>query len=179
MNENNKKRGWVKVYRSVTDSWIWNDKPYSKGQAWIDILLMVNHEERNIGIGNQIITVKKGSFVTSMLKLSDRWGWSKQKVNRFLKQLESDSKVILNMNRKWTTVTLVNWGSYQNECNTDGTQVEQSRNTNGTQVGTNKNKEQRTKNFFTPKPNKFNQFQERERSKKDYVDLERRKLNGG
>lgn len=123
MNEKNKKSGWVRLYRSVTESWMWKDKPFSKGQAWIDIILMANHEERNVGIGNQIIDVQKGSFITSMVKLGERWGWNKDKVSRYLKQLQSDAKVQLNTQQKCTVVTLVNWDFYQIERSDDETMM--------------------------------------------------------
>ena len=45
--------GWVKTYRSLTDHWVWQDKPFSKGQAWMDLLLMVNHCEKKVLIVDQ------------------------------------------------------------------------------------------------------------------------------
>ena len=175
MNESNKNKGWIKLFRSVTDNPMWNEKPFSRGQAWIDILLMANHEDRYVGN----IKVEAGSFITSMQKLAERWGWSRSAVIRYMNRTQTEHMVILKADSKRTLVSIVNWSSYQS----DRTQTELKADTKRAQTelkaDTNKNKEQRTKNFFTPKPNKFNQFQERDRSKKDYADLERRKLNGG
>ena len=77
-------KGWISVHRQIWNSWVWDDKPFSKGQAWIDLLLMANHEDRKVLIGNQLIIVKRGSFITSIRKLCDRWGWSNTKVRSFL-----------------------------------------------------------------------------------------------
>ena len=179
MKEENKKRGWIKLYRSIQDNPFWKEKPFDKARAWIDLLLMANREDRNVIIGNQVINVKSGSFITSIVKLADRWGWDRMKTTRFLKCLESDTKIVLQTCNKCSTITIVNWAFYQNQCSTDDHQMSIKRSSNDHQMSTNKNKEQRTKNIYTPKPNKFNQFSQRDQSEKDYVDLERRKLNGG
>jgi hypothetical protein len=41
-------------------------------------------------MGNEVLNVQRGSFITSELKLMDRWGWSKSKVRAFLKLLEKE-----------------------------------------------------------------------------------------
>lgn len=179
MNKSNKSRGWIKLYRSIQNNPIWDEKPYDKAHAWVDLLLMANHEEKNVGIGGRSILVQEGSFITSLSKLADRWGWPKTTVMRYLKRLENETMIVCKTERKWTDVTIVNWRLYQDMRNDNETKAERNRNVNGAKVDTNKNKEQRTKNIYTPKPNKFNQFSQRDQSEKDYVDLERRKLNGG
>lgn len=106
-------RGWVTIDRKIFDNWIWKDKPFSKGQAWIDLIMLANHEDRKILLGSELITVKRGSFITSELKLMERWGWSKTKVRTFLKMLENDSMLIKKSDNKKTTLTIVNYSNYQ------------------------------------------------------------------
>ena len=129
--------GWVKIHRTVSEHYLWQDKPFSKGQAWIDILLMVNHEDNKTMIGNELVLVKKGSRVTSEIKLSDRWGWSRKKVRVFLKGLEEDKMLVKKSTTKYTMLTVVNWGLHQDkgttkeqQKNSEGTTEEQQRNTN-------------------------------------------------
>lgn len=55
--------GWISIHRKIKDNWIWNDKPFSKGQAWIDILLRVNHASSKVNIGNQMIELKPGQTI--------------------------------------------------------------------------------------------------------------------
>ena len=80
--------GWVKLYRSTTENWVWNDKPFSKGQAWIDLIIMANHKDNKFPLGDKVVTVERGSLITSEVKLMERWGWSKSKVRLFLNQLQ-------------------------------------------------------------------------------------------
>ena len=106
-------KGWISLHRQIWNNWVWEDKPFSKGQAWIDLLLMANHEDKKVLIGNQLITVKRGSFVTSIRKLCDRWGWSNTKVRSFLSLLEQDGMLIVKSDAKKTTLTIVNYSDYQ------------------------------------------------------------------
>lgn len=105
--------GWISIHRKIKDNWIWEEKPFSKGQAWIDLLLMANHADRKILLGNELIEVKRGSFITSEKKLMESWGWGKEKVRRFLKLLEADGMIEKKTDRKKTTINIVNYSVFQ------------------------------------------------------------------
>jgi len=111
------KKGWISLHRSIQDNWIWQDKPFDKRSAWIDILLMANHQDNKVCFGNEIIHVEEGSFITSEVKLMDRWGWSKSKTRNFLKLLEEDKMIFKKTDRKKTTITIVNYRLYQDSEN--------------------------------------------------------------
>jgi DNA replication protein DnaD len=113
------KEGWIKLHRKILDCWIWNDKPFDKGRAWIDLLLLATHKDKKMYIDNSIYIVERGSFFTSILKLADRWGWSKNKVVRFLDVLESEQMLYTKRTKNGTLVTLVKYEDYQGECDTD------------------------------------------------------------
>ena len=149
MNESNKTRGWIKLYRSIQDNDVWSDKPFDKAHAWIDMLLMANHEERTIGLNGHSITVQPGTFITSMYKLADRWGWPKTSVKRFLNRIESETMIVQKAARKWTIISVVNWRSYQDARTEVGPKADQSRTDNGPQTDPNKNKELE-KELFNP-----------------------------
>lgn len=138
-------KGYIKLYRDIRDHWIWDEKPYDKGRAWIDLLMMVNHEDKKIKIDNTIVPVKRGMTITSLRKLADRWGWSIGKVSRFLDLLEQELMLRQERNTKRTTLSIVNYGDYQDLRNTKrnshGTLAEQSRNTDGNKQYTKKNEE--------------------------------------
>ena len=121
--------GWVKTYRSLTDHWVWQDKPFSKGQAWMDLLLMVNHSEKKILIDGKLENVERGQTVSSIRKLCDRWGWSNTKVKNFLKMLENDSMIHVKSDTKKTVITIVNYSVYQDSENEKTTLKRQSSDT--------------------------------------------------
>ena len=120
-------KGWIKLHRKIWDNWIWEDP--EKLRAWLDILLMVNHEDKNVPYNGKMITIKAGQKLTSINKLSERWGWSKHRVYRFFLLLKEDNMCYTNGTTSGTIITVVNWESYQSVDNTDGT-------TNGTPNGT-------------------------------------------
>lgn len=105
--------GWISIHRKIKDDWIWKDKPFSKGQAWIDILLRINHADNKVLIGSQLVDVKKGQTVWSILSMSEEWGWSKTKVSNFLKLLENENKINQKRTSKYTLITVVKWDVYQ------------------------------------------------------------------
>lgn len=112
-----KKKGWVSIHRSIYDNWIWNDdEEFDKRSAWIDLLLMVNHEDKKVLIDGNLELVKRGQRITSIRKLCNRWKWSRTKVNNFLKLLEKDGMIYLKIEpHKKTIITIVNYNLYQDD----------------------------------------------------------------
>ena len=105
--------GWIKIYRNIQEHWLWNCEPFSRGQAWIDLLLMANHKENKIMINGNLIVIKTGERVTSIRKLSESWKWSTCKVKHFLKQLESDKMIECLSDTSKTVIKIVNYEKYQ------------------------------------------------------------------
>lgn len=125
--------GWLKLYRSIQNHWLWEDKPFSRGQAFIDLLLMANHKDNKILFNGELIEIKRGSRITSLRQLSDAWGWSTTKVKKFLELLEKENMITVKSDNKKTLVTIENYGVYQEVGNTEETQEKQQSNTEVTQ----------------------------------------------
>lgn len=121
--------GWICLYRSIVECELWNEKPFDRARAWIDLLLMANHKDKSFLFGNKVIEVKRGELITSQSKLSNRWGWSRRKIQDYLKLLERLGMVSTKSTAKYTSVTVINYSKYQNlgtsESTTDGTTKEQ------------------------------------------------------
>lgn len=129
------KRGFVKVYRNITENSLWDDKPYSKGQAWIDLLMRVNHKASKVLVDDSWIEINPGETVWSIKDMAVRWGWSRGKVGRFVDGLQTEHMVNQKRTSKFTKITVVNWSKFQqNEHHMDI-----KRTSNGHQTDTNKN----------------------------------------
>ena len=126
--------GWLSLYRQIENNWVWkSNEPFDKRSAWISLLLKANHKDTKVVISNEVVEVKKGSFITSEVKLSEEWKWGRKKVRNFLKSLEDDRMLSKNSTTKYTSITIENWDLYQNveqQKNNEGTAEEHQRNTN-------------------------------------------------
>ena len=36
--------GYIKLHRSLMDNPLWTEKPFSRGQAWVDLLMLANRK---------------------------------------------------------------------------------------------------------------------------------------
>lgn len=120
-------KGWIKLNRQIQDHWIWKNHEFA--YAWVDLLLMVNRTEKKILVDNNLMTIKRGQTLTSIAKLADRWGWSRKKVYSFVGALERDKMLVKKSTSRYTTLTIVNYGKYQDHGNSKG-------NSQGTSQGT-------------------------------------------
>lgn len=110
--------GWISIHRKIQDNKIWEDKPFSRGQAWIDLLLLANHEDNKIIFNGSLVEIKRGEKITSLRKLSERWGWSITKVKKFLNLLSDENMISYKSDNKKTTYSIVNYDVYQDNENT-------------------------------------------------------------
>lgn len=116
--------GWIRLDRKLLDHWVWNDRPFAKGQAWVDLVLTANHREQKVLFNGQSLTIERGSTLTSIRKLSERWGWSQGKARRFLDVLKADGMLTEERSGNGTVLTLVNYGAYQDIPSPGGAQTE-------------------------------------------------------
>ena len=104
-------KGYIRLYRDIRKHWIWSNPEALR--AWIDLIMMANHEDKTFYFDGKLITIDRGSFITSVRKLAIRWGWSKDRVLRFLRVLEQDSMIDRKRDTKKTLITIENYGFYQ------------------------------------------------------------------
>lgn len=136
-------QGWITLHRKIFDNFLWEDRPFSKGQAWIDLILLANHEDKTTIFNGNVVEIKRGQKMTSLRKLSDRWGWSITKTKKFLEVLQSEKMLTYKSNSKNTVYSIVNYNDYQDfkkyKSNTEVTQKKHRSNTEVTQKKTNNN----------------------------------------
>ena len=107
--------GWIAIHRKLVESDEWLSEPFTRGQAWIDLLCLANHKDGFIRVSGQKIPVKRGECGWSLLKLSRRWGWSRGKTKRFVLELEKDGKVVVKQDNRTTILSICNYSKYQDK----------------------------------------------------------------
>lgn len=120
----NEPAGWVKLHRVITKNWIWDCERHSKQSAWLDLIMMVNHEDRKITIGTQIVLIKRGSVWTSYKKLKARWRWSNDRLYGFIRALVSDGMITVQTTNAGTLLTVLNYSIYQGSGGSDDEEPE-------------------------------------------------------
>ena len=115
-----KDSNWIKLYRSLAEHEIWFMEPFSRGQAWVDLLLMVCYEETdNLHRGN-LVHLPKGSIRTSIDYLSKRWQRSVKWTRHTLEILKGMQMIYVKGTTQGTIITVANYEVYQGQGQTKG-----------------------------------------------------------
>ena len=107
------KNGYISLHRKIQDNWLWNEKPFSKGQAWVDLILLARWKDGVQMHRGQLLKRKRGQVYCSMTWLAKRWGWSRDKVRRFMRTLEEQHMVRVNATTNDTSISIENYSVYQ------------------------------------------------------------------
>ena len=108
------KQGYIKLFRSIQENDLWNkNEPFDRRSAWIDLMLMANHEDKTILFNKGTLKIERGQFHTSIYKLADRWHWSRPRTVLFLDTLTELGMITTKRTTNGTTVTIVNYSKFQ------------------------------------------------------------------
>lgn len=126
-------KGFIKLHRIIQDNFLWNsDEPFSKRDAWIDLLLSANFKQTKMLIGGSEHTVNRGELVASVRFLCKRWYWNLGKVQRYLKLLERNGMITRKTIHRQTHITICKYEDYQRTERESDTPTIHSRYTNDT-----------------------------------------------
>ncbi|TGE04647.1 hypothetical protein [Hymenobacter fodinae] len=135
----------------MAESDLWLSEPFTRGQAWVDLILLANFKDGFIRVAGQRITVKRGQCGWSQVRLAQRWKWSRGKTERFINELQEDGNIIVETSNRNSTITICKYEEYQTgetaDETPDNTSDEQQ---TGSRQGTNKegNKDKKVKNLI-------------------------------
>ena len=68
--------GWFKIYRQIENEDWYRKKPFDEAHAFLDLNLIAAYKSSE--------GVNRGDITISLRKLSERWGWSRDKITHFL-----------------------------------------------------------------------------------------------
>lgn len=121
--------GYIKLYRQIVENEFWKEKPYSRAQAWVDLLLKANFKETKTVIKGRVVILQRGQLLRGVDNLAEEWGWSRGKVRRFLDTLNRQGMAHSNGTPNGTLITIEKYTFYQDARPQDDT-------ANGTPDGT-------------------------------------------
>jgi len=156
--------GYFSIERDFLSSDFWLSEPFTKPQAWVDLIGLANHKAGFTVIRGLRIEVDRGQTARSELTLAGRWLWSRNKVRAFLKLLSHLGNISQKKDNKTTIITICNYDLYQRNQKEKGTaegtpkgtaegqQKDSKRNTNNNVNNENK---KNNKRFFVENSKEF------------------------
>ena len=152
--QDNNNGGNFSVSRSIWTSDLFAKEPFTEREAWIWMISSAVWRDKTTRVGHYIIELERGQLCYSIRFLAKAWGWSKSKVDRYLKRLETmdatRSKIGTPIGTASGTppmvITICNYNEYQPDTEKAGHIGGQSTGQKRDTSGTNKNKD--NKNNF-------------------------------
>ena len=99
--------GFIALYRSLL-SWGWHADP-ATGWLFVNLLLMANWEDGEW----QGMIVKRGQLVTGRKALAAQTGLSERQIRTALEHLKSTNELTIKSTNKFSLITIVNYGKFQ------------------------------------------------------------------
>ena len=112
------RRRWIKLYMMDFDEVYHDSKMF---HLWIDILLHTNP----VDYYHHGDLIKRGQCILSLNQVAERCHMSKHTVKKYLNLLEECGKIKLDIQRKGTKVTVLNWDRYQSDNQVGGAKLHQ------------------------------------------------------
>ena len=105
--------GWLKLYRSILDSAVFQDAEVLK--VWIWLLCNVAFEQHDTICYGKVIHLKPGQIATGRKKIAQCTDLNETKVYRALTALKSLGNIEIKSTNRYSIITVVNWEKYQDE----------------------------------------------------------------
>lgn len=124
--------GTVNISRDIWDHEAFAREDFTEREAWMWIICEASWKPRKKRVGNAIFELQRGQLATSIRFMGDAWGWSKSRVDRFLKRLSDLEMICAESGTAATIITVCNYDDFQGARDTSGTAAGQQRDTSGT-----------------------------------------------
>jgi len=158
--------GWISLHRKLADNPLWLSEPFTRAQAWVDMILLTNHKTGFIYQRGVKVDIKRGELGWSQVALGKRWQWSRGKVKRFLNDMEKEQQIIQHNNNVSCLIAMINYNEYQGgstaNSTADGQQiVQQTVSKQYTNNNDNKENKDNKKTLPSPQEAKYLSFNKR------------------
>lgn len=80
-------KGFIKLPRHIIEDSHYFSEPFTRTQAWVDLIILANYQDTTALVRGVKIVVKRGQVCRSITELAKRWKWSRNRVMRFTEGL--------------------------------------------------------------------------------------------
>lgn len=102
----------IKLNEDIQNHFLWTDVPFSRAQAFIDLLLRAEDEDGQKYVFGILQSYEKGEGITTLRELGRAWGWSSSKVKKFLLDLDDNQLIEVEFNNKMTIFKIIDLDRY-------------------------------------------------------------------
>ena len=104
--------GFILLYRSICDHWVWQDSKYL--HRWLDMLIRATWErKKKLYFQNKVVTIKRGQLVSSLTSLGHRWHTNAKMAKVFIEMLVDDDMIKFERKGVYSVITIRNYDKYQ------------------------------------------------------------------
>jgi hypothetical protein len=112
--------GWIKLHRKIFDNPYYFSETFCRSMAWVDLLLLANHEPGFFYKRGIRVELSVGQLGYDTASLAKRWKWSRNKCERWFRELEKDKQIVRQKTNVTTIISIVNYEIYQSQGKPNG-----------------------------------------------------------
>jgi hypothetical protein len=146
--------GYILMHRGWQDNPIFDRQEYSRRDAWAWLIESASWKPGRVRVKGDMIDLQRGELCFAQRFLAEKWGWSKSRVDRFLKLLCAESMIEVRTKNGATAdhaagqgqsiITICNYDRYQAPEGTERGNVEPQ---SGATAGQQRTKEEEGKEY--------------------------------
>ena len=125
----NSNPGWIKISREIENWDLYFSEPFTRAQAWMDMILIANFKPSVFFIRGNQVEVKRGEIAWSEERICARWKWGRHKLRNFWKYLEKEQQISIIKTAAISKINVINYEKYQGDRTTDVQQTYNRRTT--------------------------------------------------
>lgn len=105
--------GYFKSYRRAFDNPLFNDEEANRYSAWHWMIAQAAWKDTKHCVRGVVTEVPRGSFFTTVRDLMKVWKWGNSKTSGFLKTLEKQDMIRIEIKTGKTLITICNYDKFQ------------------------------------------------------------------
>ena len=130
--------GTVNISRTIFEDAAFKSEPFTEREAFIWMIMEARYscEPKERRVGGAVVTVGRGQFAASVRFMAEAWGWTKSRVDRYLKRAAGMKLVCVESGTGVNLITICEYEDSQNAPKSAG----QQRDSSGTAAGQQRDK---------------------------------------
>ena len=115
--------GYILMHRGWQDNPLFDREEYSRRDAWAWLIESASWKPSRVRVKGEMVDLERGQLCFAQRFLAEKWGWSKSRVDRFLKALCAESMIEVRTKNGATSdhaagqgqsiITICNYEKYQ------------------------------------------------------------------